>query len=72
MGSVADDLRKATLETVRRLSPSARIALAFRLGQADRDILCAARGCSADDAERVIRRSRGLGRVPSVANEPAP
>ncbi len=70
MGSVADGLRKETLKTVGRLSPSARLALAFRLGRADRDLLCAARGCTVEEAEKAIRRSRGLGRLPSVANEP--
>jgi hypothetical protein len=72
MGSVADDLRRATRDAVMRLSPSARVALAFRLGQADRDLLCAARGCTAEEAEAVIRRSRTLGRQPSILNEVDP
>lgn len=62
MGSVADDLRRATWDAVMRLSPSARVALAFRLGQADRDLLCAARGCTFEEAEEAIRRAAGVPR----------
>jgi len=43
--------------------------LAFRLGDEDVALFCAAHGCSASVAQAAFRRARAAGRRPSVANE---
>ncbi len=52
------------------LSAEARVELMFALGQRERERLVTALGVSDEEARRMIRRARALGRKPSVANEP--
>lgn len=61
--ALADTLRADTRREVARLSPAARIDLAFRLGEEDLALLMAARGIDREEATRVIVRSRHIGRV---------
>jgi hypothetical protein len=67
MRSIADDLRVETRAVLARLTPNERIDLAFRLGEDDLALLCAARGLAADEARRVFARARRHGRMPSRA-----
>lgn len=66
MRSVADDLRLETRGDVAWRTPAERVELAFRLGEDDVALLCAARGVSRDEAKHIIARSRAVGRRPSV------
>jgi hypothetical protein len=70
MRSVADDLRLEAANAVARLSVSARIALSLRLGDEDVARYRAAHGVSEASARRTLARARGIGRVPSRANDP--
>jgi hypothetical protein len=66
MRSVADDLRSESRRDLARCTPAERLELAFRLGDDDIALLCAARGVSRDDAKRIVARSRAVGRARSV------
>lgn len=68
MRSVADTLRRESLAGASSLSPSARLALALRLGTEDAQLLSRIRGISLEEAERVITRTRAHGRIASIAN----
>lgn len=67
--SVADDLRAESRQRGARLSPSERFQLALTLGDADVELLSAARALSRDEAIEVIRRTRCHGRRRSVSSE---
>lgn len=66
MRSIADDLRTESRRDIARRSPTERIELAFRLGEDDVAILCAAQRVLPEEAKRLIARSRGAGRIPSA------
>jgi hypothetical protein len=70
MHSVADDLRRESLQAAARLDPWARVELAFRLGEEDVATLARIRGISPDAAKRVFAHVRTVGRVASVSNDP--
>ena len=67
--SVADDLRAESRQRGVRLSPSERFQLALTLGDADVEMLSAARALSRDEAIEAIRRTRWHGRRRSVSSE---
>ena len=67
MRSVGDDLRAESLRRALALTPDERIALAFRLGDEDLALLCAARGLTPEEGKAFIRRVRQTGRRQSVA-----
>ncbi len=69
--SVADDLRAESRAAGRLIGPPESIELAFRLGDEDVAMFCAARGCSPAEARAAFRRARGASRRASVANETA-
>ena len=52
------------------LAPEARVELMFELGRRERARIVEALGVSDEEARRIIRRARSLGRRASVANEP--
>lgn len=68
MRSVADSLRAEGQRAAARLSPQARIDLAFELGDRDVEVLRAARGLDVADARAMFARSRRHRRRPSRAN----
>ena len=59
---VAEELRRATDEVVRAMSPDERMALALRLGERALRTLAASRGVSRDDALRLIEKQKQNGR----------
>ena len=65
MGSVAEDLRRATQRKILELSLEERFDLIGRLAEADLDLYCAAHGTSREEAKRVFVRQRQTGRRPS-------
>ena len=67
--SVADDLRAESRAAGLSLGSVQSMELAFRLGDEDVALFCAAHQCSAAVAEAAFRRARAAGRRPSVANE---
>jgi hypothetical protein len=67
MRSVADDLRRRTLERVLAMTISERIALALSLGDQDVALFARMSGLNSDEAGRRIRARRGYGRAPSTA-----
>jgi hypothetical protein len=69
MPSVADALRRETLQNLGRLSPEERIALALRLGDEDVSLYHRAHGVPSSDARTALRRARAIGRTPSVSND---
>jgi hypothetical protein len=66
MRSIADDLRIESRRDLAGRTPAERIALAFRLGDDDIALVCAARGLTPDDARRLIAGSRQHGRIRSA------
>lgn len=68
MPSVADEVRRRTIDQVLALSPEARLDLAFALGEQDLDLFMRATGLGRDAALGRLRSSRQRGRAPSVAN----
>jgi hypothetical protein len=68
MRSIADSLRDDMRRRMAALTPEARTALAFELGDADVARLCDAKGITPEEAKVIIARSRQVGRQPSVAN----
>lgn len=68
MSSVLDDLRRETNAAVLQMTPGARLALAFALGDDDLELFASAHGLTRDDARRQLRANRGAGRAPSIAN----
>lgn len=69
MPSVADDLRRATHESLLAMDPFARIELALALGDDDLSALMAARRITRAEARRAFARARAVGRLRSVAVE---
>ena len=69
MRSVADRLREEIRTRVEALSPQARIALAFDLGDADVSAYMRANGASSAEAVRAFARARAAGRQRSCAND---
>ena len=70
MKSVADDLRRETLQTAARMTAAERVALALRLGEDDMALCRASQGLSADAARTSVRRTRAAGRIPSRSHDP--
>jgi hypothetical protein len=69
MPSVADALRRETLQSLARLSPAERIALALWLGDEDVGLYQRAHGVPSSDARAALRRARAAGRTWSPAND---
>ena len=69
MRSVADSLRDDTRRRTDALTPEARLALAFALGDEDAAALAATRGISVRAARALIARTRRIGRTPSCADD---
>lgn len=67
MRSVADDLRAESRQRALQLSPYERVQLALTLGEADVELLSAARALSTDEAVDAIRLTRRYGRRPSIS-----
>jgi hypothetical protein len=67
MASVADDLRRLTVERVLRVPVADRIALALSLGDDDLDLFARTSGLPVGEARRRLRAQRDRGRVPSRA-----
>ena len=68
--TVAEQLTATRRAEESALSSAARVALMFALGERERARLVAALGVTDDEARRMVRRARALGRKASVANEP--
>lgn len=68
MVSVADEVRRRTIDQVLALSPEARLDLAFALGEQDLELFMRATGLGRDAALGCLRASRQRGRTPSAAN----
>jgi hypothetical protein len=66
MRSIADDLRRRTIEQVASLSPEQRIELALMLGDQDLERLVRSSGLSPSAALRRLRASRQRGRRASA------
>jgi len=64
--SIADDLRRETVERVKALAPAERIRLAIRLAERDAASYARARGLSLDEAREALARQRRRGRRPSA------
>ena len=71
MRSVADDLRRNTVDRVLAMSVTERIALALSLGDADLTEYVQASGRSAEEARRHLAGRRQDGRTPSRSAAPA-
>jgi hypothetical protein len=69
MRSVADDLRRESMEAAAKLTALERVALALRLGDEDVERYAAVHGTSDQEARAVFRRARAAGRVPSRSND---
>ena len=67
MRSVADQLRRDTVERVRELTIQQRIDLALSLGDADLDLYVRTSGRRRDDALRDLRAGHARGRAASCA-----
>lgn len=63
MRSVADDLREASREAMRAMSPEERVALAFALGERDLELYRQANGLTRREARRLLDRRRQLSRA---------
>jgi hypothetical protein len=72
MGSVADAFRASLRERLMSLTADERVALTARLAESDVDIFSAVRQLPRDDARRLLRGSRSVGRRRSCANEVGP
>jgi hypothetical protein len=68
MRSVADALRRESVERLLALDPGARLSLALRLGIEDAHLLSTTRRISVHEAERIISGTRAHGRVHSIVN----
>ena len=68
MRSVADVIRRESLEAVGRLDPIERVTLALALGDADVALYQAAHGISERDARAALSRTRAIQRQASVVN----
>ncbi|MFN2427347.1 MAG: hypothetical protein ABR587_12975 [Candidatus Binatia bacterium] len=67
MKSIADDLACEVLEATLRLTPSERVELALRLGGQAVDTYASAHQVSTDEARRILRRGKQVGRRFSAA-----
>jgi hypothetical protein len=65
MSTVAERLREASLERMRRMTPAERLAEALRLGQRAIAEYSAAHGLTRDEARRALERAGQAGRRPS-------
>jgi hypothetical protein len=72
MTSVADALRTSLRGRLAALSADERVALTARLAESDTEIFAAARQLPRDEAQRLLRCRRSVGRRPSCANEVGP
>jgi hypothetical protein len=63
MKSVADNIRGERVADEAAMTPAARVELALRLGDHDREIFRRAQDMSDEEALRELRRRRQLGRV---------
>ena len=70
MKSVADELRRRTLQTAARMTAGERVALALRLGDDDLALYRASQVLSAEEARTALRRTRAIGRMPSRSHDP--
>lgn len=68
MASVADELRKESIEEVRRLSPGERVSLALELGDFDLSLFCANQKLELSEAFERLRRTRQVGRRTTVSD----
>lgn len=69
MPSVADHLRQSQRERMAAHSVDERVEIAFRLGDADLELFCAAQHVAAAEARARLRRGRRTGRRPSRVME---
>ena len=69
MRSVADEVRAQQRQEVLAMSVEERVELARRLGEEGIALLMSAQGIDREEAIRRIRRTRHIGRRPSVAND---
>jgi hypothetical protein len=69
MHSVADDLRRESLQALGRLDPIERIMLALTLGDADVALYRSAHGVTEREARAALSRGRAIGRHPSSAHD---
>lgn len=65
MTSVADELREAQRQELRRMTVSERLALALRLGDDDLELFAKARNIDRESGSALLRRGRQNGRRPS-------
>ncbi|MBY0492844.1 MAG: hypothetical protein K2Y23_01395 [Cyanobacteria bacterium] len=72
MRSVADDLRRDTVERILAMSVANRIRLALDLGDADADRYAQAAGRSLQQARQHLAARRHVGRTPSRCASSAP
>jgi hypothetical protein len=70
MKSVADDLRRQTLQSASLLTAAQRIALALRLGDDDLALYRRMHGLTEEAARASLRRARVVGRVRSRSHDP--
>ena len=67
MTSVNDGLRREQRERIEKMTPAERLALAEKLGEEGLAAFMAANGLDRQSALKAIRRSRRVGRRPSVS-----
>lgn len=70
MPSVADELRRRTIDDLRSRTASERVRIALELGDFDLELFCARHEIAPEVASERMRRSRHRGRRASVAGEP--
>jgi hypothetical protein len=66
VSSVAEQLRRETLDADLALSPEARLERALALGEADAALHAAAQGLDLETARRLLHGRRAQGRRPSA------
>ena len=69
MTSVSDDLRREQRERTEKMTPAERLALAEKLSEEGLAAFMAANGMDRRSALNAIRRSRRVGRRPSVSHD---
>ena len=69
MTCVAEELRRAQRERVAAMPVGERVDLAFRLGNRDLDLFCAAQKLPRDVGRRALQRARRVGRLSSRVME---
>jgi hypothetical protein len=67
MSSVNEDLRRDRRERIAKMTPAERIALAEKLGEEGLAAFMSANNMDREAALKAIRRSRRVGRRPSVS-----